>query len=421
MAASTTLPNTKTTARISENASNSTNQRESSYRHLYIVVEHQDGKPIPVTLEMLGEARRLMDNFNGRYSSSEKVVAVVLGNNIKKLCEELIYYGADAVISVENPNLQYPINLIDTKVISQVARDKVSASKISPEYIEEFKKPRYMFFSADNIGRHLSATVLAELESGLASDINKLVIEDLEIKHEHKTKGQLVRYEKTLEMYRPDFSGFLWTTILCLDNRNPAIQREYHPQACSIIPGVFAALQRDPARKGVIVDFNPELDQADKAVKVLNRQVTKSPVDFDSHKAVISFGRGIKDAPEDNIKLIVQLANELNAEIGVSLPISKKPYSVSEPVSSLYLNPDRVIGTSGRKVAPALYFAIGVSGARQHIAGMEESGFVIAINADTDSPIKDECDIFIKGRMEDVIPLLIEELKKQKQVMEVHE
>jgi len=421
MAASTTLPNTKTTARISENASNSTNQRESSYRHLYIVVEHQDGKPIPVTLEMLGEARRLMDNFNGRYSSSEKVVAVVLGNNIKKLCEELIYYGADAVISVENPNLQYPINLIDTKVISQVARDKICASKISPEYSEEFKKPRYMFFSADNIGRHLSATVLTELESGLASDINKLVIEDLEIKHEHKTKGQLVRYEKTLEMYRPDFSGFLWTTILCLDNRNPAIQREYHPQACSIIPGVFAPLQRDPERKGVIVDFNPELEQADKAVKVLNRQVTKSPVDFDSHKAVISFGRGIKDAPEDNIKLIVQLANELNAEIGVSLPISKKPYSVSEPVSSLYLNPDRVIGTSGRKVAPALYVAIGVSGAMQHIAGMKESGFVIAINADTDSPIKDECDIFIKGRMEDVLPSLIEELKKQKQAMEVHE
>ncbi len=421
MAASTTLPNTKTTARISANASNSTNQRESSYRHLYIVVVHQDGKPIPVTLEMLGEARRLMDNFNGRYSSSEKVVAVVLGNNIKKLCEELIYYGADAVISVENPNLQYPINLIDTKVISQVARDKVCASKISPEYSEEFKKPRYMFFSADNIGRHLSATVLTELESGLASDINKLVIEDLEIKHEHKTKGQLVRYEKTLEMYRPDFSGFLWTTILCLDNRNPAIQREYHPQACSIIPGVFAPLQRDPERKGVIVDFDPELEQADKAVKVLNRQVTKSPVDFDSHKAVISFGRGIKDAPEDNIKLIVQLANELNAEIGVSLPISKKPYSVSEPVSSLYLNPDRVIGTSGRKVAPALYLAIGVSGAMQHIAGMKESGFVIAINADTDSPIKDECDIFIKGRMEDVLPSLIEELKKQKQSMEVHE
>ena len=420
MATSTPLSNTRTIMPIGEKVTNSSNEHDSCYRHLYVVVEHQDDKILPVTLEMLGEARRLMDNFNGRYSSSEKVVALVLGNNIKKLCEELIYYGADAVISVENPNLQYPINLIYTKVISQVARDKVCASKISPEYSENFRKPRYMFFSADNIGRHLSSTVLAELESGLASDINKLVIEDLDIKHEHKTKGQLVRYEKTLEMYRPDFSGFLWTTILCLDNRNPVIQREYHPQACSIIPGVFAPLQRDPTRKGIIVDFSPELDQADKAVKVLNRKVTKSPVDFDSHKAIISFGRGIKDSPEDNIKLIVELANELNAEIGVSLPISKKPYSVREPISSLYLNSDRVIGTSGRKVAPVVYVAIGVSGAMQHIAGMKESGFVIAINADENSPIKDECDIFIRGRMEEVLPILIEELKKQKQVMEVH-
>ena len=225
MAASTVQPDPRTIMPMRENSTNSANESEGSYRHLYVVAEHDEGNPIPVTLEMLGEARRLMDIFNARYSSSEKVVAVVLGINIKKLCEELVYYGADAVICVENPNLRYPINLIDTKVISQVARDKVCVSKVSPEYSEEFKKPRYMFFSADNIGRHLSATVLAELESGLASDINKLVIEDLEIKHEHKTKGQLVKYEKTLEMYRPDFSGFLWTTILCLDNRNPAIQR----------------------------------------------------------------------------------------------------------------------------------------------------------------------------------------------------
>jgi electron transfer flavoprotein alpha subunit len=411
----TTLSNNKTTMPVKENDTKS----EGSYRHLYVIAEHDNGKPIPVTLEMLGEARRLMDNFNRRYSSSEKVVALVLGDNIRGLCDELIYYGADAVIYIENPSLKYPINLIDTKVISQVAKDKVCVSKISPEYSEEFKKPRYMFFSADNIGRHLSATVLAELESGLASDINKLVIEDLEIKHEHKTKGRVARYEKTLEMYRPDFSGFLWTTILCLDNRNPAIQREYHPQACSIIPGVFAPLQRDPNRKGVIVEFYPELDEADRAVKIVNRQVTRSPVDFESHKAVISFGRGIKDSPEDNLKLIVKFANELNGEIGVSLPISKKPYSLPEPASSLYMNADRVIGTSGRRVSPALYVAIGVSGAMQHIAGMKESGFVVAINTDVDSPIKDECDIFIKGRMEDVLPMLIEELKKQKQAMEV--
>jgi electron transfer flavoprotein alpha subunit len=392
---------------------------EGSYRHLYVVIEHEEGKPIPVSLEMLGEARRLMDDFNKKYFSNEKVVAVVLGNNVRKLCEELIFYGADAVIYAESPELQYTRNLIDTKIISKIAVNKESLAKISPDYAEQFKKPRYMFFAADNVGRHLSSTVLAELESGLASDINKLVIQDLEIRHEHKTKGQAMTYAKTLEMYRPDFSGFLWTTILCLDNRNPAIEREYHPQACSIIPGVFQPVTRDITRKGIIVDYIPKLEEQDLNVKILNRKVIKSAVDFDTHKAIISFGRGIKGLPEENIKLLEELAKELNAEIGISLPISKKPYVVSEIISSTYMIPDRVIGTSGRRVSPLLYIAVGISGAMQHIVGMKESEFVVAINPDENSPIKDECDVFIKGRMEDVVPILIEELRKQKPVMEV--
>lgn len=387
------------------------------YQHLYVVVEHEDGMPVPVSLEMLGEARRLMDGFNKKYSSDEKVVAVVLGHNVRKLCEELIFYGADAVICVDSPELQHRRNLIDTKVISQIARSRELVAKFSNA--SEFIKPRYMFFAADSIGRHMSSTVLAELESGLASDINKLVIEDLEIKHEHKTKGQSMKYEKTLEMYRPDFSGFLWTTILCLDNRNPANEREYHPQACSIIPGVFAPSERDTSRRGTVVEYVPEFDEKDLRVRVLDRKIVKSAVDFDSHKAVVSFGKGVKDSPEQNIKLIAELAKEIEAEVGVSLPISKKPFSVSESTNSTYMIPDRVIGTSGRKVAPLLYIAVGISGAMQHIAGMKESGFIVAINPDENSPIKDECDVFIKGRMEDVIPLLLEELRKQRPTIEV--
>jgi electron transfer flavoprotein alpha subunit len=389
----------------------------SKYQHLYVVIEHEDGMPVPVSLEMLGEARRLMDGFNKKYSSDEKVVAVVLGHNVRKLCEELIFYGADAVIYADSPELRYKRNLIDTKVISQIARSREVAAKFSDT--SEFVKPRYMFFGADSIGRHLSSTVLAELESGLASDINKLVIEDLEIKHEHKTKGQAMRYEKTLEMYRPDFSGFLWTTILCLDNRNPTIEREYHPQACSIIPGVFAPIEPDKSRHGVIVDYVPEFDERDLQVKILDRKIVKSAVDFDSHKAVVSLGKGIKDSPEQNIKLISDLAKEIEAEVGISLPISKKPFPVSQGINSTYMIPDRVIGTSGRKVAPLLYIAVGISGAMQHIAGMKESGFIVAINPDENSPIKDECDIFIRGRMEDVIPLLLEELRKQRPTIEV--
>ena len=389
----------------------------SKYQHLYVVIEHEAGKPVPVSLEMLGEARRLMNEFNKKYSSDEKVVAVVLGDNVRKLCEELIFYGADAVIYAESPELNYSRNLIDTKVISQIARSSELVAKFSDA--SEFVKPRYMFFAADSIGRHLSSTVLAELESGLASDINKLVIEDLEIKHEHKTKGQSIKYEKTLEMYRPDFSGFLWTTILCLDNRNPDNQREYHPQACSIIPGVFAPIERDLSRRGIIVDYVPKFDDRDLKVKILDRKIVKSAVDFDSHKAIVSFGRGVKDSPEQNIKLLAELAREIEAEVGISLPISKKPFPVSQGIQSMYMIPDRVIGTSGRKVAPLLYIAVGISGAMQHIAGMKESGFVVAINPNENSPIKDECDIFVRGRMEDIVVPMLEELRKQRPTIEV--
>ena len=169
----------------------------------------------------------------------KKVVAVILGNNIKDFSKELIEYGADAVVCADHPELKDLRNTIHTKVVSQIALDKEIASRIEPDYAKQFKKPRYMFFAADSIGRHLSSTVLVELESGLASDINKLVIKDLTVTHQIKTDGKPTLFKKTLEMYRPDFSGFLWTTILCLNNTTPSIKREYYPQGCSIIPGVF--------------------------------------------------------------------------------------------------------------------------------------------------------------------------------------
>ena len=388
------------------------------YRHLYVVVEIQNGKLIPVSKEMIGEARRLMDGFNQKYSSDEKVVAIVLGNNIKDLSKELIESGADAVIYCDNPQLKEETNIIYTKVICQIAINKKIGGQIEPKYAQDFKRPRYMFFAADNIGRHLSSTVLAGLNSGLASDINQLVIEDIEMSHQQKTAGKKEIYEKTLEMYRPDFSGFLWTTILCLDNRNPAFKRDYHPQACSIIPGVFEPPKPDSTREGKIIEFIPRIDQRDLRVKVLSRKVIESTVDFETPRTIVSFGRGIKEEPEQNIKLVEQLAKELNGEVGITLPISKKPYPISSSLDAKYMIPDRVIGTSGHKTSAMLYIAAGVSGAMQHVWGMKDSGFVVAINPDEDAPIKDECDVFIKGRMEDVIPLLIEEIKKQIQIVE---
>jgi electron transfer flavoprotein alpha subunit len=380
------------------------------YQHLYVVIEIQDDKLVPVSLEMLGKARELMNSFNTKYQLNEKVVAILLGHNIKEVCNTLIEYGADVVVFADSQELKDYRNNIYTKVISQIAQDEKIATKISPD--SKFNKPRYMFFAADSIGRHLSSTVLVALDSGLASDINKLEINDITLTHQYKTDGKPIMYEKTLEMYRPDFSGFLWTTILCLDNKNPQIKRDYHPQSCSIIPGVFEPITPRKGQKGQIIEYTPTFDQKDLRVKVLSRKVIKNEVDFDSYKAVVSFGRGIKDAPEQNIRLVEQLAKALKAEIGVSLPISKKPFVVSESVSSKYMISDRIIGTSGRKISPMLYVAVGISGAMQHIAGMQDSRFVVAINPDESSPIKDECDVFIKGRLEDVVPKLVEEIKQ---------
>jgi electron transfer flavoprotein alpha subunit len=394
---------------IGQESRSNTNEK---YRHIYVIIEHFEGQVVPVSLEMLGEARRLMDDFNQKYNSSEKVVAVLLGSNVRKLCDELVTYGADSVIYANHEELRYPRNDIDTRVIVQIAKDAEILKEISPEYENTFVKPRYMFFAADNIGRHLSSTVLAELESGLASDINKLVISDLDIRHEHKTKGQSVKYEKILEMYRPDFSGFLWTTILCLDNKNPENLREYHPQGCSIIPGAFKPIERDNIRKGTIVEYSPKIDQ-DLKIKILSRRVIERTIDYETCKIVVSFGRGIKDNPEQNVKLVEEFAELLDAEIGITLPLSKKPYQLSQNLDSKYMIPDRVIGTSGSKVTPTLYVAVGLSGAIQHVAGMKDSEMVISINTDENSPIVDESDIFIKGRMEQVIPILIDQIKNQ--------
>ena len=382
------------------------------YEHLFVCLEHDDGQPANISFEMLGEARRLMDDFNKKYSLNEKVIAIILGHNIRSLCERAIHAGADAVIFADHQELRYPKIVIDTKLICSIVRDRKTIAK-AVEVSEDYVKPRYMFFGADAIGRHLSSTVMVELESGLASDVNKLVIENVTITHEHKTEGKPKEFEKILFMYRPDFSGFLWTQILCLDNKNTEIAYEFSPQACSITPGVFQPL-KDESRKGNIVEYEPTFSGRDLRIRITKREVIKSEVPLEDHEVVVAFGRGIKDGPESNIKLIKEFAETLNAEVAISLPLSKQPYNISQSLKSTYFIPARVVGTSGKKIHPKLYIAIGISGAAQHIVGMKDSEFVVSINPDPDAPIKDESDVYIQGRMEDVLPALIESVKKLK-------
>ncbi len=380
------------------------------YQHIFVVFEHDDGNALNVSYEMLGEARRLMDGFNSRYASDEKVIAVILGYNVRHLCSKAIDAGADAVIYAEHEALRYPVVNTYTKVIASIVRDKALIKKAAESTSSAYVKPRYMLFGADSIGRHLSATVLAELESGLASDVNKLVIDDVTITHQYKTNGKPEHYRKVLFMYRPDFSGFLWTQILCLDNRSPSIAREYSPQACSVIPGVFKPLE-DGKREGKIVEYKPLIDVHDLRYRILRRKVIRDEVNLEDAKVIVSFGRGIKDDPEGNVKLVEQLAELLNAKVAISLPLSKLPFNVSSSIKEKYFIPARVVGSSGKRVAPKLYIAVGISGAMHHIVGMKDSEVVISINPDIDAPIKDESDIFINARLEDALPLLIDAIK----------
>lgn len=394
------------------NYDNNDNYVMDKYQHMFVLFEHDDGNALNVSYEMLGEARRLMDGFNSRYSSDEKVIAIILGYNVKHLCSKAIDAGADAVIYAEHEALRYPIVNTYTKVISSIVRDRGLVKHAADSTSSVYIKPRYMLFGADSIGRHISATVLAELDSGLASDVNKLVIDDVTITHQYKTNGKPEHYKKVLFMYRPDFSGFLWTQILCLDNKNPSIAREYSPQACSVIPGVFKPLQLDGSkRSGKVIEYKPSIDESDLKYRILKREIIKDEVNLEDSKVIVAFGRGIKDDPENNVRLIEQLADLLNAKIAISLPLSKLPFNVSSSIREKYFIPARVIGSSGKKVAPKLYIAIGISGAMQHIVGMKDSEVVISINPDIEAPIKDESDIFIHARLEDALPLLIDAIK----------
>ncbi|MEM0364404.1 MAG: electron transfer flavoprotein subunit alpha/FixB family protein [Candidatus Nitrosocaldus sp.] len=388
------------------------------YQHMFVLFEHDDGNALNVSYEMLGEARRLMDGFNRKYALNEKVIAILLGHNVRELAYKAIDAGADAVILAEHEELRYPRVNLYTKVICSMVRDRMIVKQAAETTSDEYVKPRYMLFGADSIGRHISSTVLAELESGLASDVNKLVIDDVMITHQYKTNGKPELYKHVLFMYRPDFSGFLWTQILCLDNKNPTIAREYSPQACSVIPGVFEPIRYDgDARKRVeegyarIVEYKPKFSSDDLKYRIVSRQIIRDEVGLEDSRVVVAFGRGIKDDPEGNVRMIEEFASLLNAKVAISLPLSKQPFSVSSALKEKYFIPARVVGSSGKKVTPKLYIAIGISGAMHHLAGMKESDMVIAINPDPDAPIKDESDIFIQGRLEDVLPILIESIK----------
>jgi electron transfer flavoprotein alpha subunit len=374
-----------------------------TYRDMWVYCETQAGGLIDVSKEMLGKARELMDDYNAEYETDEQVVAVLIGDDISDLAEETISYGADVVVQYENEQLSRFRHIPYTEIFADMARENEDTDW------RAYDEPRYTVFPATNNGRDLSALVQAELDSGLASDCSGLYIEESVISNPVKTgrPGEKKTFERVLHMKRPDFSGFEYSTILCLDNPS----REFHPQGASVIPGSFEIPEADPEREGQVIEHDLDLDSDWLSVEVTDHDRLDSGIDLSSHDVVVALGRGIGDDPTLGMEHGIELMDAFeDGALGVSRGIVTGSYDFAGHVEE-YTREERQIGETGQVVAPEIYIAAGISGAVQHKVGMDESETIIAINTDPDARIRDFSDYFIEGDLFDVLPELTEALK----------
>jgi electron transfer flavoprotein alpha subunit len=374
-----------------------------TYRDMWVYCETQAGSLIDVSKEMLGKARALMDEYNEEYEADEQVVAVLIGDGVSDLVEETISYGADVVVHYEDERLSRFRHKSYTEIFADMARQDENADW------RAYDEPRYTIFPATNNGRDLSALVQAELDSGLASDCSGLYIEESIISNPVKTgrPGEKKTFERVLHMKRPDFSGFEYSTILCLDNPN----REFHPQGASVIPGSFEMPEPDSEREGQIVEYDLDLDPDWLHVEVTDHDRLDSGIDLSSHEIVVALGRGIGDDPTLGMELGIELSDAFeDSGLGVSRGIVTGSYDFAGHVEK-YTKEERQIGETGQVVAPEVYIAAGISGAVQHKVGMDESETIIAVNTDPDARIRDFSDYFIEGDLFEVLPQLTEALK----------
>lgn len=321
-----------------------------------VFIEQRDSEIQNVSLELLGKGRELSGKL------SDKLTAVLLGNNVKNLCEEIVAYGADEVICVDDKNLKmYTTN---------------NYAKALCDVIEK-KKPEIVLIGATTIGRDLAPRVSATLKTGLTADCTSLEIDD-------ETKGLL--------MTRPAFGGNIMATIVCPDHR---------PQMSTVRPGVMQKLPRDNSKAGTIEHFNVKFED-DKSVEVLKYvKENVKKVNIEDANILISAGRGI--GSKENMNKLYELADLLGAEVSASRAV----------VDSGWVDKARQVGQTGKTVRPDLYIACGISGAIQHLAGMEESEFIIAINKNNEAPIFEVADVGIVGDVNKVVRNLIDEFKNK--------
>ena len=336
------------------------------YKGVYIFAQQVDNELSSIALELLGKAKDLAKDLN------TEVTAMLLGSNVKSLADQLAEYGADKVIVVDDPQLKDYRTEPYTHALASI--------------IKKYK-PEIVLVGATAIGRDLGPRVSARVATGLTADCTVLEIGDFPLV---AIPGQEQQHNQLL-MTRPAFGGNTIATIACPNNR---------PQMATVRAGVMQKMAPVKGAKAVVEEFNPGFTPDNKYVEIL--KVVKSVVDcvdIMDAKILVSGGRGV-GSPE-NFKLLADLAEAVGGTVSCSRAV----------VDSGWKPKDLQVGQTGKTVRPNVYFAIGISGAIQHVAGMEESDIIIAINKDESAPIFDVADYGIVGDLNKILPSLTEKLK----------
>lgn len=324
-------------------------------KEILVYCEQRDGELKSVSLELLGIAKTLAQ------SSNETVAAMLLGENVKSLADTLVEYGADKVYVADSSELKHYL----TEQYAQAASSIINETK-----------PNIVLFPATSIGRDLAPRLSARLHTGLTADCTKL---------EADADGNLF-------MTRPAFGGNLFATIVCPDHK---------PQMSTVRPGVMKKAEPDKTRKGEIIEKKIAFDKSKFAVTLVDEKLEKkSGVDIADAKLLVSVGRGAKTA--------LDKAKELGAALGAEVSCSRAV--VDEGV----LPQSQQVGQTGKTVRPQLYLALGISGAVQHLAGMSDSEYIVAVNKDKAATIFNVAHLGIVGDANEILPHLIKEIEARK-------
>lgn len=329
---------------------------KEQYKGIQVFAEQREGVVQNVAFELIGKARELADSIG------EKVTAVLLGKGVEGLCPELIAAGADRVLLVEH-------DLLKDYVTEQYAQ--------AITHILNTYKPEIFLLGATTIGRDLGPRLSARMHTGLTADCTSLEINE----------------DRNLLMTRPAFGGNLMATIIC---------KEHRPQMSTVRPGVMRRKASDMTRTGEIEKIEVPFDENKCRVRLIRKErETKNLVDITEAHVLVSGGRGV--GTNDGFDKLSALARTLGAEVSSSRAM----------VDAGVMSHDRQVGQTGKTVRPDLYLALGISGAIQHLAGMEESEYIIAINKDKFAPIFQVADLGLVGDLHKIVPILNEKLKAE--------